>query len=128
MMIMASTSSMVTSSLLTVPTNFPCSMTLIRSARSNTSWMSWLIRKMPIPSCLELRDQLRHLGGLGRTQRSGGLIHDEDSGIEMDRSSNRHRLTLATGQRSHRNLEVQEFGIEAAHDLPGGVLHGRIVE
>ena len=27
-------------------------MTLIRSDRSNTSWMSWLIRKMPMPSDL----------------------------------------------------------------------------
>ena len=25
-------------------------MTLIRSARSNTSWMSWLMRKIPMPS------------------------------------------------------------------------------
>ena len=50
MMIIASTSSLVTSFLLTVPTSLPWSMTLIRSARSNTPWMSWLIRKMPMPS------------------------------------------------------------------------------
>ncbi len=51
-MIMASTSSLVTSSLFTVPTRRLCSITLMRSDRSNTSWMSWLIRKMPMPSDL----------------------------------------------------------------------------
>ena len=50
MMIIASTSSLVTSALFTVPTSLPCSITLMRSARSNTSWMSWLMRKMPMPS------------------------------------------------------------------------------
>ena len=49
-MIIASTSSFVTSSLFTVPTRRLCSITLMRSDRSNTSWMSWLIRKMPMPS------------------------------------------------------------------------------
>ena len=35
----ASTSSMVASDVLTVPTSFPCSITLMRSARSKTSWL-----------------------------------------------------------------------------------------
>ena len=47
---MPRTSSLVTSSLFTVPTSWPWYITLIRSARSKTSWMSWLIRKMPMPS------------------------------------------------------------------------------
>ena len=34
-------------------------MTLIRSERSNTSWMSWLTRKMPIPSFLSWRIRSR---------------------------------------------------------------------
>jgi hypothetical protein len=50
MMIMPRTSSLVTSPTLAVPTTLPFFMTLMRSARSNTSWMSWLIRKMPMPS------------------------------------------------------------------------------
>jgi hypothetical protein len=39
-MIMPRTSSVVPSVLLTVPTSFPWSITLIRSARSKTSWIS----------------------------------------------------------------------------------------
>ncbi len=56
---MPSTSSGVTSSLLTVPTTCPWYMTLIRSDKSNTSWMSWLMRKMPMPSCLSWRIRSR---------------------------------------------------------------------
>ena len=49
-MIMPRTSSLVTSSVLAPPTIWPFFITTTRSARSKTSWMSWLIRKMPIPS------------------------------------------------------------------------------
>ena len=34
-------------------------MTLIRSDRSKTSWMSWLMRKMPIPSLFSCRMRSR---------------------------------------------------------------------
>ena len=47
---MPSTSSLVTSLVSASPTTCPFFMTITRSARSKTSWMSWLIRKMPIPS------------------------------------------------------------------------------
>ena len=40
---------------------WPFFITATRSARSNTSWMSWLIRKMPMPFVLELVDQLADL-------------------------------------------------------------------
>src|SRR5260370_643441 len=59
MMIMARPSSVVTSALLTVPTSLPWSITLIRSARSKTSWMSWLIRKIPMPSVFSCWIRLR---------------------------------------------------------------------
>ena len=35
-----------------VPTSLPFFITATRSARSKTSWMSWLMRKMPMPSFL----------------------------------------------------------------------------
>src|SRR2546427_133991 len=54
-MIIPRTSSVVTSFLLTVPTSLPWYITLIRSDRSNTSWMSWLTRKIPMPSLLSCR-------------------------------------------------------------------------
>ena len=41
--------------LSTVSTMRPWYITLIRSDRSNTSWMSWLMRKMPIPSSFSCR-------------------------------------------------------------------------
>ena len=46
--IMVRTSSVVTSALLTVPTSFPWGITPMRSDRSKTSWMSWLMRKIPL--------------------------------------------------------------------------------
>ena len=49
-MIIPRTASASTSLLFTVSTIRPWYMTLIRSDRSNTSWMSWLIRKIPMPS------------------------------------------------------------------------------
>ena len=56
---MPSTSSGVTCSLATVSTTRPWYMTLIRSDRSNTSWMSWLMRKIPMPSSFSCRTRLR---------------------------------------------------------------------
>ena len=56
---MASTSSGVTLVRSTVSTMFPWYMTLIRSDRSKTSWMSWLMRKMPIPSFFSCRMRSR---------------------------------------------------------------------
>lgn len=47
--IMPRTSSFVTSSVRAWPTTLPFFMTNTRSARSKTSWISWLMRKMPMP-------------------------------------------------------------------------------
>ena len=58
-MIMPRTSSVVTSALLTMPTIRPWYMTAIRSERSKTSWMSWLMRKMPRPSLFSWRMRSR---------------------------------------------------------------------
>ena len=74
----------------------------MRSDRSKTSWMSWLIRKMPIPSVLSWRDQVADLGGLGRSERRGGLVHDQDPRVEVDRPRDGDRLALAARQRLHR--------------------------
>ncbi len=52
-------SSVVILSLSTVPTIRPWYMTEIRSDRSNTSWISWLTRKMPMPSDFNWRIRSR---------------------------------------------------------------------
>src|SRR5271170_687146 len=48
-MIIASTSSLVTSAVLATPTRRPFFITASRLARSKTSLISWLIRMMPMP-------------------------------------------------------------------------------
>ena len=85
--------------LSTVSTIRPWYMTLIRSDRSNTSWMSWLIRKIPMPVVLELADEVAHLGRLGRSERGRRLVHDQDAGVEVDGTGDRDRLSLAAGER-----------------------------
>ena len=48
---------------------------------------------------LELLDQLADLGGLGRPERGGRLVHDQDARVEMDRARDRDRLALAARER-----------------------------
>ena len=88
----------MTFSLSTVSTIRPWYMTLIRSDRSKTSWMSWLMRKMPIPSVFSCLTRFPHLRRLGRPERRGRLVHDQDPGVEMDGPGNGHGLALAAGQ------------------------------
>ncbi len=112
MMIIPRTSSLVTAFLSTVPTSLPWSITVIRSARSKTSWMSWLIRKIPMPSSLSWATSSRTCVGLGGPERRRRLVHDQDPGVEVDRPGDRDRLALAAGQRLHRRLEVLEPRVE----------------
>ena len=100
----------------------------MRSARSNTSWMSWLIRKTPMPSDLQLLDELAHLLGLGGPERRGGLVHDEDLGVEVDGAGDGDGLPLPARQRPDRGLEVLEPRVQPLHDVAGGRRHGRVVE
>ena len=57
----------------------------------------------PDPLVLELADEVPDLGGLGRAERRGRLVHDQDLGVEVDRPGDRHRLALAAGQRLDRH-------------------------
>ena len=77
-------------------------MTLIRSERSKTSWMSWLMRKIPMPSAFSCVDEVADLGRLGRSERRRRLVHDQDPGVEVDRPGDRDRLALAARERLHR--------------------------
>ena len=47
---------------------------------------------------LELADEVADLGGLGRAEGGGGLVHDQDPGVEMDRPGDGHGLSLAAGE------------------------------
>ena len=46
----------------------------------------------------------------------------------MNRAGDCHRLPLPAGQGADGVLEAAEVRVEAPHHLPGGVLHGRVVE
>ena len=109
---MPSTSSLVMSSTRPVPTTRPFFITVTRSARSNTSWMSWLMRKMPMPSdfsCLMSSPTCAVSCGPERRRR---LVHDQDPGVEMDRARDGDRLALAAGQRDFTgSLKRRKFGL-----------------
>ena len=66
---------------------------------------------------LQLADEVAHLRGLGRPEGRGGLVHDEDARVEVDRPGDRHGLTLAAGERHDRLGEVREVGVEAPMTL-----------
>ena len=82
----------------------------------------------PDALALQLPDQVPDLRRLGRPERRGGLVHDQDLGVEMDRARDRHRLALAAGEGLDRDREALEVRVQAAHDLAGRVLHRRVVE
>ena len=90
--------------------------------------MSWLIRKMPSAFLLQLGDELVDLGGLGRAEGGGRLVHDQDAGVEVDGAGDRHRLALPAGQPPDGGLEVGEPRVEAAHHAPRRRRHRRVVE
>ena len=69
-----------------------------------------------------------HLCGLGRSQRRGGLVHDQRACVEVDRARDGDRLALSAGQPEHRALEILEVRIEPADDLARRGLHRRVVE
>ena len=125
---MPRTSSGVTSVLLTVSTIRPWYMTLIRSDRSNTSWMSWLIEEDADALVLELADEVADLGGLGRAEGRGRLVHDQDPGVEVDGPGDGHRLALAARQGLDRHREAREVRVQPPHDLARLGLHARVVE
>ena len=125
---MPSTSSLVIAVTGPVPTTCPFFITATRSARSNTSWMSWLMRKMPMPSAFSCLMRSPTCSRLLRPERRRRLVHDEDAGVEMDRARDRHRLPLAARQRLHRVLEAAEIRIEPPHHLPRLRLHRDVVE
>ena len=47
---------------------------------------------------LELPDEVADLRGLGRSERRGRFVHDQDPGVEVDRAGDGHGLALAAGQ------------------------------
>ena len=59
---------------------------------------------------LELPDEVPDLGRLGRAERGGRLVHDEDPGVEVDGPGDRHRLALAAGERLTGVLKLLKFG------------------
>src|SRR5688572_2251034 len=77
---------------------------------------------------LQLLDQVAHLGRLGRAERGGRLVHDQDAGVEVDGPPDRHGLALATRERHHGRLEVPEAWIQALHDVARRRLHRGVVQ
>ena len=77
---------------------------------------------------LELSDEAADLGRLGRAERCGRFVHDQDPGVEVDRTGDRHGLALAAGQGLDRLGEVLEVRVEPTHDLARLGLHAGVIE
>ena len=105
-MIMPSTSSLVTSADRGGADHRPFFITQIRSARSNTSWMSWLIRKMPMPSALSCLISSPTCAVSCGPSAAVGSSMIRMRALKMDGAGDGDRLALAAGQRLHRILEA----------------------
>ena len=108
MMIIARTSSLVTLSLSTVPDELALEHDAdpVRQVEHVVDVVA--DQEDADALGLQLADELADLRGLGRPERRGRLVHDQDPGVEVDRAGDRHRLALAAGQRLDRDLEVPE--------------------
>src|SRR4029453_8763108 len=82
----------------------------------------------PEPFLPQLPDEISDLLGLGRPERGGRLVHDQDARVEVDGPRDRDRLTLPTGERGDRHDEVLELRVEPPHELSGGVLHRAVIQ
>ena len=127
-MIIARTSSLVTSFLLTVPTSSPGEHHADPVGEVEHVVDVVADEEDPDALRLQLGDELVHLPGLGRTEGCGGLVHDQDAGVEVDGAGDGHRLALPARQPSDRGLEVGEPRVEPAHDLACRRRHRRVVE
>ena len=58
-----------------------------------------------------------HLALLGHAERGGRLVHDDQPRVPENRAPDRHRLTLAAGERRHRRVEPRDVEIERRHRL-----------
>ena len=99
MMIIASTSSLVTSSLFDGADEL--ALEHHADAVGEVEHVVDVVadQEDPDPLRLQLRDEVAHLAGLGRSERRRGLVHDQDLGVEVDGPGDGHRLALPTRQR-----------------------------
>ena len=61
------------------------------------------------PLLLQASDQVFNLALFGHAQGGGRLVHDEDSGVPVNRPANRNRLALPTGEVAHRQAQVVQL-------------------
>jgi hypothetical protein len=45
-------------------------------------------------AAMQLANEVQHLAALGDTQCSGGLVHDHEARVPVQRAGDRHRLPL----------------------------------
>ena len=84
--------------------------------------------KDPDPLALELPDEAMHLCRLRGPKSGRRLVHDQGARVEVDRSGDRDRLALTSGEAEDRRLEILEVRVEATDDFPRSRFHGRVVE
>ena len=106
--------------------------TLLKAGLTLSEGLALLAEQHPSKQWQALLQSLAHdlEQGIGFAIGQGGgrLVHDQDAGVEEDRSCDRHRLALAAGECLHRLLETLEVRVEAAHHFAGLGLHRHVVE
>ena len=101
---------------------------MIRSDRSNTSWMSWLIRKMPMPSCFSWATSSRTWSVSAGPRAAVGSSMIRTRALKWIARAMAIDCRWPPDRDFTGDLEVLEPRVEAAHDLAGRRLHRRVVE
>ena len=121
------TSSLVTSATRQLPIRRPLLRMIRRSARSKTSLRSWADEEDAEPLVLQRPDEPADLPGLVNAERRGGLVHDQDAGVEVDGPGDRDRLALPAGQPADRLVQSGEPRIDPVQHIARLPVHATVV-
>ena len=79
-------------------------------------------------AAMQLADEVEHLAALGDTQRGGGLVHDHEPRVPVERPGDRHRLSLPAGQPLDGAIGVADVDLEAREITGRRLAHRALVE
>ena len=79
-------------------------------------------------AAMQLANEVQHLAALGDTERGGGLVHDHEARVPMERAGDRHGLPLSAGQPLDGAIGVADVDLEAGEIARRCVAHRALVQ
>ena len=76
---------------------------------------------------LQPLDEFKEMLGVGRGERAGGLVEDDDARVGADRGGDLHELLLRGGEGAHGEVDV-ERDLDRAEQFGGAAAHGLAVQ